>query len=291
MTDPLNTLNYLNLFFYIFNTAFTYGVGNLGWFGNGTNDELSDKYQTLVTPNSSAFSIWAVIFTFQLIFVVVQMLPKFRGKKMVQEGVKYYYIMTCIFQAAWTFAFAYEVIWLSLVFMLSIWSSLVALLYSQYYTPSENTLWEFWLLRFPFAIHCGWITAASALNVNVVVVNDASEPAAVIQLAVGIISLAVLHAIAVWVCFGFKRPNYTIACVLAWANYFIYKELQEPRSQIAERFHADTISGVSYAAFSVCFIILTQVVVRAAYDIYVRFFAKKEEDETDGSEKYSEGEV
>ena len=41
----LNVLNWLNVVAYIANIAITYGVGVLGWFGNGTNDEISEKYQ------------------------------------------------------------------------------------------------------------------------------------------------------------------------------------------------------------------------------------------------------
>merc|ERR1712232_1011689 len=119
--------------------------------------------------------------------------------------------------------------------MISIWSSLVALLYSQYYTKSEGTLVEFWLLRFPFAIHCGWLTAASALNVNVLVV-DIGPPAAV-QLADG----------------------------------WIYAELQQPRDQIVQRFSADAISGVSYAALAVAIIISMQIAVRAIHALYESF--------------------
>jgi hypothetical protein len=41
----LNVLNWLNPVFYVLNALFTYGVGTLGWLGNGTNEELSEKYQ------------------------------------------------------------------------------------------------------------------------------------------------------------------------------------------------------------------------------------------------------
>lgn len=203
---------------------------------------------------------------------------------MVQEGVSYWYLATCAFQAGWTLAFSFEVIWLSVILIVSIWASLVGVLYSQYYTESEGTLLEFWLLRFPFAIHCGWLTAASLLNVNVLVV-DMGEPADV-QLAVGIISLAILHAVSVWVCYAVKRPDYTVAGVLAWANYWIYKELEEPRDQIVARFATDTISGVSYAAAAVAVIILSQIVIRAIYDVYERCIKKSDkEEETDAAEK------
>ena len=68
---PLNRKNWLNLVAYILNVTLVYGIGNAGWLGTPTNGELSDKYQTLVTPSSSAFTIWAVIFLFQAAFAVV----------------------------------------------------------------------------------------------------------------------------------------------------------------------------------------------------------------------------
>lgn len=276
MSSSINKLNILNVVFYVINIIITYGVGTLGWLGNGTNGELSEKYQSLVTPNSSAFIIWAVIFSVQGIFVIVQMLPRFRGNKLVHEGIKFYYILACIFQVSWTLAFAYEVIWLSLTFMLLIWASLVMLLYSEYNTESEDSILEFFLFRFPFAIHCGWLTAASALNVNVLVVDI--DPPADIQLAVAIISLAALHAISVWVTFGFKGPSYTIAGVLAWANYWIYRELQEPKDSIIARFSPDLISGVSYATVAVAAIIVLQILIRIPFDFYARCSCKKTEE-------------
>jgi hypothetical protein len=217
-----------------------------------------------VTPKAAAFSIWGVIFLSQAAFTVVQLLPRFRAKALIQKGVGYYYISTCLFQACWTFAFAYEVIWLSLIFILLIWASLLAIVYTQYSTEeSEGTLVEFWLLRFPFAIHCGWLTAASALNVNVLFVDRAAP--ADVQLAVGILSLAILHAISVWVVFAIQKPNYTLAVVLSWANAWIYSELKTPKDSIVERFAADSISGVSYAAAAVAYIILGQILVRVLW--------------------------
>ena len=179
-------------------------------------------------------------------------------------------------QTGWTFAFAFEQIELSLIFMLLIWASLMALLYWQYYLPKQSWLLDFWLLEFPFAIHAGWITAASAVNVNVVVVNSTSmdtvvDNAAAIQLAVAIISLAVLHAISVWVLFGVRVPNYTIAAVLSWANGWIGNELADPEPSILERFDAFTIEGVRYAALAVSYIILGQLLGRAIWTIYRAF--------------------
>jgi len=268
-TKPkLNAKNWCNLIAFILNVLATFGVGLGGWLGTPTNGNLSEKSQTIVTPNGSAFSIWGLIFIAQGIFSVLQMLPKFRADPMLQDGISYWYASACAAQIGWTFSFAYEIIPLSLVFMLSIWISLITILYRQYYTmkksdgsvTSADNLSEFWVLRFPFAIHAGWITAASALNVNVQVVSM-DQPADV-QLAVAIVSLAVLHAISVWVLFNIPRPNWTIACVLAWAFGFIYKELGAPNELITSTFAVDTINGVRYAAIAVVCVIATQLVVR-----------------------------
>lgn len=193
-------------------------------------------------------------------FSVLQFLPRFRAQPMLKDGVGYWYAIVAATQIGWTFSFAYEVIPLSLAFMLLIWIALIAILYKQYYTESDGSILEFWVLRFPFSVHAGWITAASALNVNVQVVSMNQPPE--IQLAVAIVALAVLHAISVWVLFNIPRPNWTIACVLSWAFGWIYNELVNTPENISNTFASDTIAGVKYAAIAVCFIILFQIVIR-----------------------------
>merc|ERR1719424_2158416 len=69
--------NWLNLAAYVLNSAVTYS-SLTGIFG-ATNSELSNKYQTLVTPAGWAFSIWGVIFIWEGVFVVAQFFPSFRA--------------------------------------------------------------------------------------------------------------------------------------------------------------------------------------------------------------------
>ena len=263
-TKPrLNFKNYLNLIAYILNITLVYGVGNAGWLGTPDNGELSRKYQTIVTPASMAFSIWAVIFLAQGAWAVLQLLPRFRAHPMVQDdGVWYWYSSMTVMQIGWLIAALCELVPLSLALMLAILGSLNAILYSQYYAKSDGSLSEFWALRFPFAVHAGWITAATALNVNVLVV--AMDQPAYVQLTVAIVTLAVLYAVSVWVLFFIQRPNWTIACVLAWAFGWIYNDLNKNSDRIAGTFSADTILTVKYAAISVVVIICSQMVLRLA---------------------------
>merc|ERR1719367_2692674 len=176
-TNNLNLLNYLNVVCFAINVIFVFGVGTYGWFGTGNNTELSEKYQTIITPKGTAFSIWGVIYLFQALFTVVQLMPMFRSKPMVQEGVGYWYCATCIIQACWQVVFGFEEVAVALVLIILIWLSLVGIVYKQYYVKdADKNLAEYWLLKFPFAIHCGWITAASVLNVNVLAVKLEESP-------------------------------------------------------------------------------------------------------------------
>ena len=227
MIPKLNAYNYLNIVGYFINLIVTFGAGTLNLLPGTTSiGEMSDKYQTIVTPAGSAFSIWGIIFIAQGIFAVGQMLPKYRGGPAVQNGLKYWYFFVCIDQALWTLLFGYEQINLSLVSIASIWIFLVIANISQYNCKLERTQIEFWMLRFPFMIHCGWLAAATALNFNVVVVN--SNAVASVQLTSGIISLAVLHAIAMIYLWFIKYPNYVIPCVLIWANVSLLKKNSYP---------------------------------------------------------------
>merc|ERR1712087_174988 len=83
-----------------------------------------------------------------------------------------------------------------------------------------------------------------------------------VQLSVAIVSLAVLHAVSVWALFNVPRPNWTIACVLAWAFGWIYNELSDPLELITDTFSADTIIGVQNASIAVAVVICSQLVVR-----------------------------
>ena len=56
----LRCLNLVNMLAYVLNVVVTYGIGVGGIFDLPTNDELSAKYQTLVTPVGWGFAIWGL---------------------------------------------------------------------------------------------------------------------------------------------------------------------------------------------------------------------------------------
>ena len=189
MTEKLNAVNYLNLIAFIVNIVITYGIGTAGWGGTQSNSEVSDKYQvkeylhcshspyhpslfntqlyfffiqkfkkiaqTIISPNSKAFIIWSVIFLTEAIFVIAQFLPRYRSTALVQQGVKFWFILSCLFQTAWTFPFSFEIMWLALVLIILIGVSIAAILISQYYIEVEEKkgILNYFFFQFPFEVH------------------------------------------------------------------------------------------------------------------------------------------
>lgn len=207
-------LNYLNAAAYATNLFVTYAVGAGGVFGTPSNGELSAKYQTIVTPAGWAFSIWGIIFVSELIWTLYQLTPAYRHSPLVREGVSWYFIGVCAAQIAWTLAFSFEFIALSLVFMLSILYCLGMIVTTQYKLNDSISTRDYWLLKFPFSIHVAWIVAASLVNINVVLVK--LQVNATVQFIAALMSLGVLMLTTTYFL-HLRRPDFVVPLVSAWA--------------------------------------------------------------------------
>ena len=163
MVCRVRVQSWLNFLAYLVNLGITYG-SLTGAFGK-TNEELSEKYQTLVTPAGWAFSIWGLIFIWEGVFAVAQMFPTLGGSPVVNTMTPWW-ICACGFQIAWTLVFAQDIIPASLVCMLGILVCLLTGIIRTDFLP-EISVKEYFLLRAPFSLHSGWIIAASSLNINV----------------------------------------------------------------------------------------------------------------------------
>jgi hypothetical protein len=257
----ISRLNIVNLAAYVLNVAFTFGIGLGGLFNLPSNGELSLKYQTLVTPVGWAFSIWSIIFLVQLLWVILQIALKQQRNSEWITKVGYNYLWVCLAQAGWTLAFSNEIIALSLLFMtfilLFLWRIIFTLTTSQ---QEDTTSWKnYCLWKFPFTIHGGWITAATAVNASVVLVayNVASQ----VQFYVAIASVFVLLLFAVAVIW--KLSEQVVPLVLAWALFGVFVELKSATDSIISTFTDEQIQQTQYGAVVAAILILVGVLVGA----------------------------
>lgn len=214
-SPAIATINYLNVAAYVANVAVTYAIGAAGAFGAKSNAEISAEYQTLITPAGWAFAIWGVIFIMQLVWAVAQLRPTFRASPLVIDGVSWFYVGVAAAQIAWTFLFTFELISLSLIAMLLTLFFLDKIVGSQCRLGGTVSAPDYWILKFPFEIHAGWILAASLVNISLVLVKW--NVSATVQFIVALLSLGVLLLANVYFL-HLSRPILVIPLVLAWAT-------------------------------------------------------------------------
>jgi benzodiazapine receptor len=257
----LNRRNYLNVAAYLGNVLTSYLIGARGVGNAETNEYLSLKYQTLVTPASFAFAIWGIIFFAQAAFTVAQLLPNKRNSPLVQDGIKDYYIGACVCQILWTFFFGNEYIALSFFAMLGILACLFLLFQESNKIDSEGEKADQYLLfRFPFIIHLGWIVVASFVNLNVLLVSLNAQRG--VLASVAILTVFILLAIAGYATWWLKA-DITISLVIAWALFGVAVELKDPKQSIVAQFRDSTINSLVFVAGFTCLLVCILVTARA----------------------------
>lgn len=267
-----------NLLAYVLNVWITYGVGV---FGDKSNAELSRKYQTLITPIGGAFAIWGIIFLAQLIWIVYPLILIVTRRMMTNtttaattgtakiwiQAVGYLYVWIVVIQIMWTISFSQEIIWLSACAMVTLcgllWCTVSSLLQTKSLfteqqqdestTTTTTTLSfstsSYFLWIFPFTIHAGWVTAATAVNINVLLVAENSPSS--VQFGAALVSLGILFVLALWIVRNKIRiisgGDRTMALAIAWALLGVFFELNTSTDEvILQRF---TLSQIEVARF------------------------------------------
>jgi benzodiazapine receptor len=256
-----NKFNFVNIIAYLLNVFVTFAIGTFGLAGRPTNGELSEKYQTIVTPTGLSFSIWGPIFIIQALWVLWQLLPSQRNNLGVTL-VGWNYLLVVAFQCGWTVSFSYEVMWLSLLCMYGILFFLVRTVMALNRTYTDKCWKGYLLWQFPFSLHCGWIVAASAVNTNLLPVYYGATAA--VQLGVASASLVVLAGVALtWLA---SYPvDLAIPAVQVWALAGVYLSLEDPDDLLLETFTSSQIEGVQYGVVASAFLVLAAIAVKVVY--------------------------
>lgn len=193
----------------------TIGVIAFNWLAaagriNGvTPGEISDKYPTLITPAGYAFSIWSLIYVGLIAFSIYQLLPPNVARL---RNIRSYYILSCALNCAWIYLWHHDQIAVAFVIIFLLAFSLLLI---NLYLRTIETAGEYWLVKAPFGIYFGWVTAATLVNFAILLVhwNVQLSPSAWTGLAVALILLAAALGILVRI----RLTNYFYPLAVAWA--------------------------------------------------------------------------
>lgn len=145
-------------------------VINVVGFQTENNRSISDGHPTTITPANWAFSIWGLIFAGLAVFTIYQAIPIHKTNTNCLNQVSWLFILNGFVNGIWALPFLAKVWWLSLLFMLCILGTLIAInirIENGYKLPEdskENVYARYWCVEFPFSVYMGWICVATVAN-------------------------------------------------------------------------------------------------------------------------------
>lgn len=181
----------------------------IGYLGGVTPNFISDKYPTRITPSGFAFAIWSLIYLGLIAFSIYQALP---SKIERFRSIRSVYILSCAANCAWLYCWHHEMITASVVVIFLLLGTLAFINANLQETESPA---EFWLVKFPFGLYFGWVTAATILNATIALIYLKVQISDSLAVIFGAGLLLTAAALGVIIRFKLNNPFYPLA--IAWA--------------------------------------------------------------------------
>ncbi|NMO98098.1 tryptophan-rich sensory protein [Paenibacillus lemnae] len=187
--------------------------------GRNTGD-ISDQFYIYITPAGYAFSIWSLIYVLLAGFVIYQLRRDTSSRDSVRAtGI--WFILSCIFNMAWLFLWHYLYIEWSVFAMLLLLAS-IFVLYRKTRGISSPSPGERWLVKLPFSIYLGWVSAAFLVNVGIVIYKNGWSPLGLSELgwSIALLCIGVILAVAI----SYPPRDGILPLVFVWAYIAIAVE-------------------------------------------------------------------
>jgi hypothetical protein len=197
-----------------------------------TTQELSDALPNLFVPAGITFSIWSIIYILWIVFAVYQARDLFKKVEIempFMQQITVLFIMSSVANSAWIFLWHYEYVGLSLLMMIILLFSLLAIYLRLNIGKSNATITEKICVHIPISVYLGWITVATIANVTAFLVSMnwdgfGIEPLiwTIIIIVVGTLLTILMLAL---------RKDIAFSLVVLWAFFGIWmKRLTQPNT-------------------------------------------------------------
>jgi hypothetical protein len=182
--------------------------------GLGTG-EISDLNPSLFVPAGVTFSIWGLIYLALMGFVGAGFVFARRDDGGPLPAIGPWFLVNTLANGAWIVAWHWQQLLLSVVLMLVILGSLIAMYVRLGIGRGLPSDFEVWTVHRPISLYLGWISVATIANVTALVV-DLGVPAwgtGSAVLASGMVAVAVVLALRMlW-----AHRDVVFASVIVWA--------------------------------------------------------------------------
>ena len=203
-----------------------------------TPAQLSDLYPNLFVPAGLTFSIWGIIYTWLLVFIIWQVGGLFSKKHLeriapIIDKLAWLFALTCLLNVAWLFAWHWQLLAISGIVMLWLLRSLVHLNNKMGTGFSKINATEKWLIHAPFGIYLGWISVATIANITAILVGIqwngwgiSAGNWAIIMVLAGFLIAAIMVTL---------RNNVFYGLAVTWALYGIMLKRGTEISEVSQQ--------------------------------------------------------
>lgn len=139
-------------------------LGGSGLFGESQR-VLSDRYPSVLTPATVAFSVWSVIYLGLLLYAVYQSLPGQRSRP-VHRAVGWLFVLTAVFNAGWIVIFSQEFLGTAQLVIVALLVTLAVVLRRLAAVPAAGVA-DRVLVHGPMAFYAGWVSLATLSGFSV----------------------------------------------------------------------------------------------------------------------------
>ena len=125
MTDsPTRNLIWANVLAFLATLTVNYLSNSLPLNGK-TPGELSDQYPNLFVPDGATFSIWGIIYTWLLVWIIWQVVALFSARAAAQvlpsvQKIGWLFVATCAANILWLFSWHWGLLGVSVVVMVNL---------------------------------------------------------------------------------------------------------------------------------------------------------------------------
>lgn len=141
------------------------GLANALPFNGQTTAQVSDKFPVFFVPAGYVFAIWGVIYLGLIAFAVYQALPRQRTNPYLRR-IGWWFILSCAANSIWIVLWHYERFALTVLFMLTLLVSLIAVYVILDIGRRRVSALETWCVDIPFSVYLGWISVATVANIT-----------------------------------------------------------------------------------------------------------------------------
>lgn len=187
---------------------------------------LARSTEPLLAAAGWAFSIWLVIFAWQVAYAAYQALPSQRANPTLRR-IGWHTALNAALAAGWTALFTLQQFALAWVVMVATFLNLLAVELRLH--DDARTGKELWLVRLPFAINFGWISCALLLNTSQLVHGVLGWDEGLLSPLGWAMALTVVAAVLGLVMAVFRK-NLAYGAVVVWAlvAVFAYRRTDVP---------------------------------------------------------------